>query len=92
MAIKVLVPSPLQKLTGGRAEVELSGSGNVSEIIDGLESEFPGVKERVCDENGKVRRFINLYVNGEDIRFLQGQQTKVENGAEVSIVPAIAGG
>lgn len=106
MAVKVLIPTPLQKLTGGQPEVTLcccatskvettevaAKPGNVSGLIEDLEAQYPGFKERICDENGKVRRFINIYVNGEDIRFLQGQETKVEDGAEVSIVPAIAGG
>ncbi len=92
MAIKVLIPTPLQKLTGGQPEVEFGVEGDVTGLIDELNTRYPGVKERLCDEDGKVRRFINIYINGEDIRFLQGQKTKIENGSEVSIVPAIAGG
>jgi len=109
MAIKVLIPTPLQKLTNGKPEIELSNiscctdvnpettsldtnAGNISKLIDELDAQYSGLKERICDENGKIRRFINIYVNGEDIRFLQGENTKVEDGAEVSIVPAIAGG
>jgi molybdopterin converting factor small subunit len=109
MAIKVLIPTPLQKLTNGKPEIELSNipccaafktettslntnAGNISGLIDELDAQYSGFKERICDENGKIRRFINIYVNGEDIRFLQGENTKVEDGAEVSIVPAIAGG
>jgi len=65
---------------------------DVLELIEELNTQYPGIKERLCDESGKVRRFINIYVNGEDIRFLQGEETKVEGGSEVSIVPAIAGG
>ncbi|MEK7275334.1 MAG: MoaD/ThiS family protein [Candidatus Desantisbacteria bacterium] len=93
MAVKVLIPTPLQKLTGGRMEVELkSSSMNICGLLDELEAQYPGIKERLCDENGKVRRFINIYVNGEDIRFQQGEQTEVPEEGEVSIVPAIAGG
>lgn len=91
MAVKVLIPTPLQKLTKGQAEVELTAS-SVQGLIEELENQYPGVKERLYDEKGSLRRFINIYVNGEDIRFLQGQETKIEDGAEVSIIPAIAGG
>jgi len=91
MTIKVRVPTPLQKLTKDQAEVQAAG-GNIKELIDGLENSFPGIKERICDENGKIRRFINIYVNEEDIRFLDRDQTKLKDGDEVSIIPAIAGG
>ena len=91
MAIRVRIPSPLQKLTGNKAEVEGNGS-NVKELIDDLEGRFQGLKERICDDEGKIRRFINIYVNEEDIRFLQGDETSVKGGDEVSIIPAIAGG
>jgi len=87
----VRVPTPLQKLTKDQAEVQAAG-GNIKELIDGLENSFPGIKERICDENGKIRRFINIYVNEEDIRFLDRDQTKLKDGDEVSIIPAIAGG
>lgn len=91
MSIKVRIPQPLQKLTGGKEEVEVSAS-SVKDIIDGLEQSFPGMKERLLDEKGKMRRFINLYVNEEDVRFLQGDATPLKEGDEVSIIPAIAGG
>jgi molybdopterin converting factor small subunit len=91
MAVKVLIPTPLQKLTNGQAEVGLAAS-SVQGLIEELEAQYPGVQERLCDEKGNLRRFINIYVNGEDIRFLQGQETKIDSGACVSIVPAIAGG
>ena len=91
MAIKVLIPTPLQKLIKGQAEIEVDAS-SVQGLIEELERQYSGVKERLYDEKGIIRRFINIYVNGEDIRFLQGQETKIEDGAEVSIVPAIAGG
>jgi len=91
MAIKVRIPTPLQKLTNNKADVEASGS-NIRELIDDLEKNFPGIKERLCDEKGALRRFINIYVNEEDIRFLKMEKTPLKDGDEVSIIPAIAGG
>jgi MoaD family protein len=91
MAIKVLVPTPLQKFTENKAEIQATGS-SVGELIDTLETSFPGIKERLCDETGSPRRFINFYVNSEDIRFLEGTATALKDGDEVSIVPAVAGG
>ncbi len=91
MAIKVMIPTPLQKLTKNRADVEANGS-SIRELIDDLEKSFPGFKERICDETGKVRRFINIYVNEEDVRFLKQDNTSLKDGDEVSIIPAIAGG
>ncbi len=90
MAIKVRIPTPLQKLTNGRAEVTCSAR-TVTEMVDALEKEFPGMKERLT-EGGKVRRFINIYVNEEDIRFLNKEETPLKDGDAISIVPAIAGG
>lgn len=91
MATKVRIPTPLQKLTANQGEVEVSG-GNVKSVIDDLEKKFPGFKERLCDENGKLRRFVNIYLNDEDVRFLQGEETPVKDGDQISIIPAIAGG
>ncbi len=91
MAITVRVPAPLQKLTQNQAEIEASAT-NIKELIEDLEKNFPGIKERICDETGKVRRFINIYVNEEDVRFLQQDETPLKDGDEVSIIPAIAGG
>jgi len=91
MAIKVIIPTPLQKLTRNQADVEANGS-SIRELIDDLEKSFPGLKERICDETGKIRRFINIYVNEEDVRFLQQDKTSLKDGDEVSIIPAIAGG
>ena len=91
MAIIVRIPQPLQKLTQGKDQVEAAGA-NVNELLANLETRFPGIQERVCDEAGKIRRFINIYVNEEDVRFLQGDQTALKEGDEVSIIPAIAGG
>lgn len=91
MAVKVLVPTPLQKLTRDQASVECEGA-NIAELLNALESNFPGIKARLCDEQGELRRFVNFYVNSEDIRFLDGINTSLKEGDEVSIVPAIAGG
>lgn len=91
MPITVRVPTPLQKMTNNQAEVQAEGS-SVKEILANLESQFPGIKDRLYDEQGKLRRFINFYVNNEDIRFLQGEETAIKEGDEVSVVPAIAGG
>ncbi|MCE5311571.1 MAG: MoaD/ThiS family protein [Nitrospiraceae bacterium] len=90
MAVKVRIPTPLQKLTQGREEVEAK-AGSVVDVISDLDAQFPGLGERIS-ENGKVRRFVNIYLNEEDIRFLQAEQTAVKDGDEVSIIPAIAGG
>jgi len=89
--IKVRIPTPLRPMTGGKGEVEEKG-GSIGELIENLNSSHPGLKERLCDEKGEVRRFVNIYVNEEDIRFLTGKETPLKDGDEVSIVPAIAGG
>ncbi|MBD6620593.1 MoaD/ThiS family protein [Komarekiella sp. 'clone 1'] len=91
MAITVLVPTALQNFTNNQATLECSGS-NIAELLDSLEQNFPGIKSRLCDEAGKPRRFLNLYLNSEDIRFLEGTDTPLKDGDEVSIVPAVAGG
>jgi molybdopterin synthase sulfur carrier subunit len=91
MAVTVRIPTPLQRLTNGQGEVQCTGS-TVNDLLADLEKRYPGVKERICDESGKLRRFVNVFVNEEDIRFLQGDQTAVKDGDEVSIIPAIAGG
>jgi molybdopterin synthase sulfur carrier subunit len=90
MGVKVRIPTPLQRLTNGRADVEC-GAKNINEMIDALEKDYPGIKERLT-EGGKVRRFINIYVNDEDIRFLSKEETALKDGDAISIVPAIAGG
>ena len=87
----VLIPTPLRKLTNDLELVQTSGA-NVGELLDNLDKAFPGLKERVCDEQGNVRRFVNVFVNGEDIRFLEEKATPVKESDEISIVPAIAGG
>ncbi|MEO1131522.1 MAG: MoaD/ThiS family protein [Cyanobacteria bacterium J06639_1] len=91
MAVKVLIPTPLQKLTNNQAEVSCDGS-TIQDLLDSLESSCPGIKARLCDESGELRRFVNFYVNNEDIRFLDGSKTALKDGDEVSIIPAIAGG
>lgn len=91
MAIKVRIPTPLMKLTDNQSEVSAEGE-TISDIINNLENQFKGIKDRICDENGSPRRFINIYINEEDIRFLEGEKTTVKDGDEISIIPAIAGG
>ena len=91
MAVQVLIPTPLQKFTNEEASVDLDAS-NVDGLIEALEGRYPGIKGRLCDEGGKLRRFLNVYVNSEDIRFLDNQTTRLNEGDEVSIVPAVAGG
>lgn len=91
MAVKVLVPTPLQKFTNNQAMLECGGN-SIAELLDSLEQSCPGIKERLCDESGQPRRFLNFYVNSEDIRFLDGTSTPLKDGDEVSIVPAVAGG
>jgi len=91
MSVRVRVPTPLRKFTQGSDEVDAQGA-NVRALVDDLEKKYPGIKERICDETGKVRRFVNVYVNGDDIRFLQNLETSVKEGDNISIVPAIAGG
>jgi len=91
MQATVRVPTPLQKLTQNKVEVKVSGA-NIKELIEDMEKKFPGIKERICVETGKIRRFINIYVNEEDVRFLQQEETPLKDGDEISIIPAIAGG
>jgi len=91
MGIRVRIPTPLRRFTGGAEEISAVGA-NIGAVLDDLERKHPGIKERLCDEDGKVRRFVNIYVNGDDIRFLDSLNTNVKEGDEVSIVPAIAGG
>ncbi len=90
MTVKVRIPVPLQRLTKGKEEIE-GRSGTVMELVTDLDQQYPGLGERIS-EAGKIRRFVNVYVNEEDIRFLNGEKTIVKDGDEVSIVPAIAGG
>ena len=91
MSVMVRIPTPLRRMTGGKDKVEVESS-TLSEMVDTLESTYPGFKERLVDENGELRYFVNIYVNREDVRFLQGLETITKTGDEVSIVPAVAGG
>ena len=91
MSITVRIPTPLRRLTNGQDKISVDGSV-VNEIIDSLDTQFPGVRERLCNEDGELRNFVNIYVNGEDVRFLDGLNTATKTGDEISIVPAVAGG
>lgn len=90
MPVKVRIPTPLQKITNGKEEVEAE-PGTIINLVQGLDKKFPGIAERIS-EGGKIRRFVNIYLNDEDIRFLRNEETEVKDGDEVSIIPAIAGG
>ena len=91
MPIIVRIPTPLRNLTGGQGEVATTGK-DVAELIDNIEKQYPGLKERLYDEQGQLRRFVNIYLNEEDIRFLDGPKTATQDGDVLSIIPAIAGG
>jgi molybdopterin synthase sulfur carrier subunit len=91
LSVIVRIPTPLRKLTNEQDVV--SGQGDtLAQCIDGLDSQYPGLKDRLLDEAGDLRRFVNVYINGEDVRFQQGVDTPLKGGDEVSIVPAVAGG
>lgn len=91
MAVTVRIPTPLRKFTDGKEQVHVEGS-DVRGVLEALGAAHPGLKERILDDSGAPRRFVNIYYQSEDIRFLQGIDTSVAEGAELSIVPAIAGG
>jgi molybdopterin synthase sulfur carrier subunit len=91
MSVKIRIPAPLRQATDGVADVSFDPE-SVLGVLDELETRFPGLKGRLRDEDGALRRFINIYVNGEDVRFLQGLTTALKSGDEVSIIPAVAGG
>ena len=91
MSVTVRIPTPLRKLTN-ELDVVSGDGGTLMACIDSLEEQYPGLKERLCDEAGELRRFVNVYVNGEDVRFLSGLETTLKAEDEVSIVPAVAGG
>ena len=91
MSLKVVIPTPLRKFTCGAETVEVEAA-SIKEMLDSLDSRFPGFRASVCDESGSLRRFINIYVDGEDVRFLENLATPVADGTEVAIVPAISGG
>lgn len=91
MAITVRIPTALRRITQGQGEVSVEAK-TIGELIEALDKEFPGMKERLVDENGEIRKFVNFFVNDEDIRFLQGKDTPIKDGDTVAIIPAIAGG
>ena len=91
MAVSVRIPTPLRSLTKGAAEVPIAAD-TVTGVIDDLERQFPGIRDRIVDETGELRKFVNVYVNEEDVRFLEGVKTTLKAGDQVAIVPAIAGG
>jgi molybdopterin synthase sulfur carrier subunit len=91
MAVNVKIPTPLRKYTGGNDVLHIDAA-TVGELLEGMERQHPGIKSKLCDESGKLRRFINVYANQDDIRFLDNLGTALKDGDEVSIVPAVAGG
>jgi molybdopterin synthase sulfur carrier subunit len=91
MSIVVRIPTPLRKMTNGQAKVEVE-SAVLGDLVEKLNSEFPGFKDRLVDEEGELRYFVNIYLNGEDVRFMDGLKTATADGDEISIVPAVAGG
>lgn len=91
MAITVLIPQPLRPLTGDKPKVDGAGD-SLKACLEHLETTYPGIRDRVLDETGELRRFVNIYINGEDVRFESGLATAIKDGDEISIVPAVAGG
>jgi molybdopterin synthase sulfur carrier subunit len=91
MSVTVRIPGPLRKITEGADKVQMEGE-DLAQLIAGLEAQYPGMRERLLDDNGELRYFVNLYLNNEDIRFLDGLKTAIKSGDEISIVPAVAGG
>lgn len=91
MSIIVRIPAPLRRLTSGQDRVSVKGT-SLNDVISDLETHFPGIKARLCDDQGEMRNFVNIYINGEDVRFLESLATPTKSGDEISIVPAVAGG
>jgi len=91
MPVKVNIPSPFQRLTANNHQVKVEAA-NILDMLDNLEKEFPGFKSRICDAKGRLHKFINIYINAEDIRFLHKEETALKDGDEVLIIPAMAGG
>ena len=91
MSVTVRIPTPLRRVTNGQDKVLVTGS-TLSNVISALEEQFPGIKDRLCNDQGGLRNFVNVYINGEDVRFLEGLKSTTKDGDEVSIVPAVAGG
>ena len=92
MAVTVKIPTPLRELTADEGTVSADGAGTLQELVERLEADYPGMRERLCDDDGQLRRFVNVFVNGEDVRYLDGLDSALSEGDEVSIVPAVAGG
>ena len=91
MSIVVRIPTPLRRLTNGEDKVDVDGD-SLGGVIEAMNEQYPGIRERICDDQGQLRNFVNVYINGEDVRFLQGLETATSDGDEVSVVPAVAGG
>ena len=91
MSVMVRIPTPLRRITQGQDKVSVEGQ-NLNDVIASLDAQFPGIRQRLCDDQGELRNFVNLYVNGEDVRFLDGLNTATNPGDEISVVPAVAGG
>ncbi len=91
MSVTVRIPTPLRKITGEQ-DVVTAGGDNLAALIADLETNYPGIEARLVDEGGEIRRFVNVFINGEDVRFLDGLGTPISTGDEISIVPAVAGG
>ena len=91
MSIMVRIPTPLRRLTNGQDKVDVEAD-SLGGVIDAMNEQYPGLRDRICDDQGQLRNFVNVYVNGEDVRFLQGLDTPTTAGDEVSVVPAVAGG
>ena len=91
MSVMVRIPTPLRRMTNGKDKVEVE-SNNLGDLVEKLNGEFPGFKDRLIDEEGELRYFVNIYLNGEDVRFMDGLNTSTSSGDEISIVPAVAGG
>ena len=91
MSATVRIPTPLRKVTNGEDKASVEGD-TMSEVVEALENQFPGLKDRICEPTGELRSFVNVYINGEDIRFVDGMYSSVASGDEISIVPAVAGG
>ncbi len=91
MTTRVTIPTPLRRFTAEEGQIDVEAD-TISQILNELDQKFPGLKSRLCEDSGELRRFFNIYVDGEDVRFLDDLQTKVPQGAEVSIIPAISGG
>ena len=92
MAVTVKIPTPLRELTADEGTVSADGAATLAELVERLDAEYPGMRERLCDDDGELRRFVNVFVNGEDVRYLAGLDSALAEGDEVSIVPAVAGG